>query len=284
MHYSLCYLIFGSALTLATALKEDSDSYEGNSLKEIIFGHSGKQLYPQETHSLLRILKGIYQRKAGNWPIEDVARVNDLLHSTEMSEERCTLEALDNVKYQLEKYHEFRQNVIPFLEFQLQMQYQFCIPILEAQLEAEVDSWSQDERQRLSIIRKSLIERPSPSKDDHHLHNPSGVHTDGVLSVLEDHSSVDVSDFLEGEEGEALFRQEFDKMIEKPCEDAVLKLKKPLELLDVFTKDDHLKPFLNPFTLEWLENVEVCQQIISHRDALKEDSYEKFEDRLRSSR
>lgn len=251
---------------------EEDDSFDRDKLVSILYEPNSATLHPVETLRVVLSLREVYQDNPGRWPEEEVAKVEDLYEASQVSENKCSIQALNEVKVRIERNSEHRQNILPYLKFQLKRQYNYCKPILESLLEFKVEALSEKVRRNLAAIRESVL---GEQKDLQNL-SPKDLQ-DGVLSLLAKHASVHLSEFSEGDEGEELLNQDFNRLINKPCLEAKLKFKDPIERIKVFTNNVSLKRKMSKFANWWYEIVEVCGKILSKQEALCASAHKRIE-------
>lgn len=249
----------------------------------LLYNQYGEQLDPSKTFEILSQLKDIHAKYPEKWPVEEIERTNDLIEATEISEKNCDLDELTNAERRFEVFHEYKQSLVPFLKFYLHKQFALCKSVLEDKLRERIGSLPEKTKHSMISIRESIEgSEPDLQKSAQHLFRPSQAFKDGVLSVIERHSSVHLSEFNEGEEGEYLFELDFNNLILNPCREASSRVKEPMVSIDIFTNHVNVWNEISPSSLYWVENINICRNIISHRKALIEDTYERLENKLKS--
>lgn len=176
---------------------------------------------------------------------------------------RLLYQTQDSHSLQIYKNHFWKERILA------------CREKWKRELEFNVKSLTDDERFGSNEIKKSCFASISEkSFKNHFALTDAGVFSKGVFNYFEESTNYKPEELLKSKKGKVLFDKEYQVFVSNLCENVIKKLKKSIEVYHIFAHDVTNYIDDDKFTTEWLENIEVCQLLVSRNDFFSRDVYE----------
>lgn len=264
---SLC-LLFAliSILNLVSCnvTKKEDDWKETHSQ---VYATTGGHLDPTKTYELLEILENIYADRTDDGSIGRAQRVGKLLSVARLTVADCNWEHF-HVFDELIRYNRmYSVNVVPYLKHYRRKWASMCDEQLDSLLRQEVVHLSGEQRTKMTSLRQHVV-----------ISN-NGLNVANYVSKL--NLKEGITDYIEQESGPfeaAILRKSkfgfkevarrFETHVLRLCESITVELEPTMKVYMSLKDDKIIVKRMSHFLLEWLTNVNVCEDILSKKDEI----------------
>lgn len=230
----------------------------------------GTHLPPPTILELLESLETYYKDKLDDGSIERDRRVRKLLSIARMKETDCDWAHLHTFSDLLNYNSIFTINVVPYIKHYRREWYSMCNEQFEAEFEQELAHLSADQRKDMTLLRNSV------TKSENHLNVANYIYKldleEGILNFIEQQSGPFDPEAMH-KRGLNEVARRFEMDVIHLCESITIELNSIMKIYSILKTDKLLVKKINHSILEWITNVNVCEDVLGSADAICRNAY-----------
>lgn len=208
-------------------------------------------------------LRDYYAKSRDPIDKDDKILMDDLIKASELTKNKCSLEALTKEKERQSDFSGFQGNVIPYLRHYLREQFLVCKTKLESQLRERVASLNEKDEQEINKLRSSIAQtNTNYSEQDRYVYLISTAIEQGLATYFRENFGRDLSNVIEDER---LYDLEFNRSVVELCSRVNKHFEQSMSIFDLFEDDSSILDTMSSYTIKWMENNRLCKIITSHR-------------------
>lgn len=237
-----------------------------------VYAMKGDHLHPTKTYELLEILENAYKGRPEDGLIRRSQRVGKLLSMARLTESDCDWEHFHVFEDLIRYHYMYSVNVVPYLKHYRREWSNKCEERLDSMLRREISQMSGAQRTEMESLRQNVVISDNGLNVANYM---SKLSLDGgIIKFIEQQSGpFDPAILHKSKLGFREVARRFETHVLRLCESITIELKPTMKIYKSLKNDKVIVKHMNHFLLEWLTNVNVCEDILSNADEICWNAY-----------
>lgn len=255
---SQCILFVLFYLTLVAFATDD----DWKDIHYKVYATKGLNLQPTETLRLLETLETVYKGRTDEASTSRARRVAKLLSLAKLTESDCDWDHLHVFDDMIRFDAIYFKNVVAYLKHYRREWFSKCSESLESQLKREINRLSGSQRADIALLRQSIVLSDNGLNVANYMSRLDLEH--GTLNFIEQKAGpFDPAIVHDDSLGFKEVARRFETHVMRLCESIKTELKPTMKMYATLKDDKIIVKQMDSFLLEWLTDINVCEDILA---------------------